>query len=381
MSKQDIEIDNTSTSEAWGENKNLMIGSGKNTNPIFKSKKTVAITIAVVIALVTLFVLGANFIPMWVSNNSDFSTCQISMYAELNGIKIEDGGTYNVRPGDIITVEASSSEATIEMIGYCWGYDNDSEIIDERSNRITIIVPENDEGYTELLRVEAVASNDRGGANTETKTGWKKYTLKYSIASNYVSDNKSELITFANGDVYEGELVDGKPHGQGTLTYANGDIYEGQWKNGKREGDGTLTWSSTGVYYKGNFTDGNIAGYGTFYPKTAEPVSAVWKWVNGRQEAIGGYTGRYEGMMCDQKLNGYGIFVHDYPGHEGVSRTIEGEFKDGTIHGYIKLTQTTEGAVYGEYGALIMNDYIYYDEATNGTFSTINHMYYDGATK
>ena len=33
---------------------------------------------------------------------------------------------------------------------------------------------------------------------------------------------------FSNGDIYEGELKDGEPEGQGKMTYANGNIYEGE---------------------------------------------------------------------------------------------------------------------------------------------------------
>ena len=45
-------------------------------------------------------------------------------------------------------------------------------------------------------------------------------------------------IVSPNGDVYVGEIVSGKPHGQGTRTFTNGDKYVGEWKNGKENGNG-----------------------------------------------------------------------------------------------------------------------------------------------
>ena len=49
-------------------------------------------------------------------------------------------------------------------------------------------------------------------------------------------------VTFANGDVYEGETesfgerVD-LPHGMGKITYANGNVYEGETRHGKPHGE------------------------------------------------------------------------------------------------------------------------------------------------
>lgn len=42
-----------------------------------------------------------------------------------------------------------------------------------------------------------------------------------------ISDNTT--IEYSNGDIYKGDVVDGKRQGYGIMTYANGDIYEGNW--------------------------------------------------------------------------------------------------------------------------------------------------------
>ena len=50
------------------------------------------------------------------------------------------------------------------------------------------------------------------------------------------------------GNVYEGEFVNGKKHGQGTLTYPHGDQFKGQWEDDKRiPSPGTFV-SKAGLY-------------------------------------------------------------------------------------------------------------------------------------
>ena len=66
-------------------------------------------------------------------------------------------------------------------------------------------------------------------------------------------------IIMPDGDTYEGDLLDGKPHGKGTLTskLSAGTIYEGDWVDGKRHGKGIIKERKNGkVLYKGDFVNG-----------------------------------------------------------------------------------------------------------------------------
>ena len=103
---------------------------------------------------------------------------EITMYVEINGIKMEDGGTYTVNPGDVIEVEASSINAQIAFIGYYWDSKED-KIKDDYGNHLTITVPDNEPGTEKILFIEAVAANNNGDKNPETRTGWQKYYLVY----------------------------------------------------------------------------------------------------------------------------------------------------------------------------------------------------------
>eukprot|EP01100_Stratorugosa_tubuloviscum_P000294 TRINITY_DN1061_c0_g2_i1.p1 TRINITY_DN1061_c0_g2~~TRINITY_DN1061_c0_g2_i1.p1 ORF type:complete len:292 (-),score=120.21 TRINITY_DN1061_c0_g2_i1:101-976(-) len=75
---------------------------------------------------------------------------------------------------------------------------------------------------------------------------------------------------------YEGEIVDGKPHGFGRAFFADGNYaYIGYWKNGSRHGNG-LTFKAADslnckygsyLYYQGEFENGKLNGFGaTFAP-------------------------------------------------------------------------------------------------------------------
>ena len=60
--------------------------------------------------------------------------------------------------------------------------------------------------------------------------------------------NGIKIITFENGDIYEGQVGnDGLPHGKGILKDSK-KIYEGEFKNGKKEGKAVVRYATGDVY-------------------------------------------------------------------------------------------------------------------------------------
>ena len=47
--------------------------------------------------------------------------------------------------------------------------------------------------------------------------------------------------SFWTGSQYDGEMLNGKRHGQGTKRWPNGDMYEGEWQLDKKDGVGKMT--------------------------------------------------------------------------------------------------------------------------------------------
>jgi hypothetical protein len=70
-------------------------------------------------------------------------------------------------------------------------------------------------------------------------------------------------MTYANGDVYEGQWKNGLKQGSGVMDFSNGDKYEGQWKNGKMHGKGVMKFSY-GQKYEGEWKEGLMDGLGEF---------------------------------------------------------------------------------------------------------------------
>ncbi len=62
------------------------------------------------------------------------------------------------------------------------------------------------------------------------------------------------------GAVYAGEMVDGVPHGHGTLVERAGDRYDGDWLNGKRHGRGRSYTSEANCTFEGTWNNGVIRG-------------------------------------------------------------------------------------------------------------------------
>ena len=62
------------------------------------------------------------------------------------------------------------------------------------------------------------------------------------------------MVTYANGDIYQGTFADDQRHGQGTFTGNDGYSYVGQWNAGQIEGQGRVIYPD-GAIYEGALRD------------------------------------------------------------------------------------------------------------------------------
>ena len=58
-----------------------------------------------------------------------------------------------------------------------------------------------------------------------------------------IAQGRRGTLTYTDGSRYEGEIRNGKRHGQGTYTWTSGNRYEGQFRDSKMHGRGTYTCS------------------------------------------------------------------------------------------------------------------------------------------
>ena len=178
MAKIDKNLSNTnSATEALKKVASEFSQDSNPSNPIWRKQLKKGLGILGALAFVVLLVASIFIFGKYYD-----TACQVSMIVELNGKKMEDNGVYNVTPGDIITVEASSSEAAIAFIGYYFSSIDEDNIENTQrvdSSKIEITVPSVAQDTTLILSIEAVAENDNGKDNTTTKTGWKNAVWRF----------------------------------------------------------------------------------------------------------------------------------------------------------------------------------------------------------
>ena len=75
-------------------------------------------------------------------------------------------------------------------------------------------------------------------ADTDRTVSEQEYSQERLKGTTTASNGKTLQI---RGRTYIGEVVNGQPHGQGTLTWPSGNNYVGGWKGGRRHGQGTFT--------------------------------------------------------------------------------------------------------------------------------------------
>jgi len=165
----------------------------------------------------------------------------------------------------------------------------------------------------------------------------KQYILKKYKLLNETTKTKScegncingkGVLTYTNGDVYNGFFENSKREGGGVLTYKSGDIFSGNFKDDKFEGNGLYKHRS-GIVYDGQWITDVTTGDFLPIPSPSDGNFTVF-WPN----SMGGYT--YKGFYGTNGTNGRGTFK--FP--DGTIYT--GEFKQDGFESKIVFDGTAE---------------------------------------
>ncbi len=117
-------------------------------------------------------------------------------------------------------------------------------------------------------------------------------------------------LKFANGNQYEGSVINGKPHGQGTMRYSSGDTYAGNFNAGDPDGAGIYTWEN-GQRFEGIWNNGHPNGLG----RTQFPSGDAYtgNYVDGEPDGLGEYNwangDKHVGNWKAGKMHGQGTFT------------------------------------------------------------------------
>ncbi|KAG5386636.1 hypothetical protein IGI04_038106 [Brassica rapa subsp. trilocularis] len=184
-----------------------------------------------------------------------------------------------------------------------------------------------------LFSEENLNKGQSSGGRSGGATKYKQSSRRVVPTTNCeLSDGTAEIRVvekvLKNGDLYNGGLSAGVPHGTGKYLWSDGCMYEGEWTRGKASGKGRFSWPS-GATYEGQFKDGRMDGEGTFIGIDGDTYRGHWLW--GRKHGYGEkryangdvYQGNWKANLQD----GSGRYVW-CDGNEYV-----GEWKNGVISG------------------------------------------------
>lgn len=136
---------------------------------------------------------------------------------------------------------------------------------------------------------------------------------------------KETVIDKENSYTFEGEFVDGFRCGPGVLDDPEAS-YKGNFKNDEFDGEGEYHHKKEEATYVGHFTQGDLSGQATIYYKDGTTAKGNVKnyYLNGQAEKTLPNGQRYVGNFKDGEFHGKGVW---YDHKAGTKR--QGEFHQG----------------------------------------------------
>mmetsp|Transcript_24523 Transcript_24523/g.34361 ORF Transcript_24523/g.34361 Transcript_24523/m.34361 type:complete len:210 (+) Transcript_24523:166-795(+) len=130
------------------------------------------------------------------------------------------------------------------------------------------------------------------------------------------------IISWANGDVYDGNVKGHKKHGYGVMTWKVGDQYRGRWNMDAREDDRGRYIYHHGVVYEGAFKKDRRHGEGVLMWPNGDKY--VGTWVKGGRKGKGVFISA-DGFQMKQ--------VWNEAEDSNYSKNIPEKFPKGTVAG------------------------------------------------
>ncbi|GMF09216.1 unnamed protein product [Phytophthora lilii] len=185
-------------------------------------------------------------------------------------------------------------------------------------------------------------------------------------------DNKRHgngTYTFVGGSSYTGTFINDHVQGRGTMTYSNGNTYNGDFVNAEKHGEGVYRWKD-GSVYKGHFEHGLIHGFGEIAYATGHTYEGQWQ--NNKKHGKGKFTYRngdiYEGDWRDDRRHGRGVFT--WNPNTPQQESYDGMWDDEKRHG--------KGTYHYANGTIFDGDWNYGKRDGMGIFTWANGDAYNG---
>lgn len=126
-------------------------------------------------------------------------------------------------------------------------------------------------------------------------------------------------VFYSNRDRYEGDFVNGQPHGQGKSFYSNGKVsYEGGYLRNNAHGKGREYSTNGNLLYSGDFAFNEYHGFGISYGENGAVLHSGY-WYSGRM---------YVGQTKNNKPDGEGALFYS-----NGAVLYRGQWLEGVPHG------------------------------------------------
>lgn len=170
-------------------------------------------------------------------------------------------------------------------------------------------------------RGDSPRGGNRGMRYGASKDDQQKTVLGSMLGRITGNNAEHRIVHYDDGSMYEGQVVDGIRHGEGT-NKSGSDQYTGQWEADQQHGTGKQTWND-GRSYEGQFSRGRFSGLGKMAWQSAKGIMTYeGEYVEDLKHGNGKFCwpdGRvYEGDWLRGKRHGRGAFI-----------TAKGEYKIG----------------------------------------------------
>jgi len=207
------------------------------------------------------------------------------------------------------------------VASYGTGLTGTEEFLEDALSTPALDTPRGLQSPASLTRAASPSSGTRGMRFGAVKEERKKTVLASMLGRITGNTAEHRMVHYDDGSMYEGQVVDGIRHGEGT--YKSGsDQYTGQWEADQQHGKGRQTWND-GRSYEGQFLRGRFSGVGKMSWQSAKGIMTYeGEYVDDLKHGNGKFCwpdGRvYEGDWLRGKRHGRGAFI-----------TAKGEYKIG----------------------------------------------------
>ena len=159
---------------------------------------------------------------------------------------------------------------------------------------------------------------------------YKNYLTNLQLTGIFINNKFSDIGFEESGEcgyIYNGQFLNNKKEGYGTLIWNDGQKYWGEFKNNQMNGYGIIEYPGE-IFYQGEIRNGRMEGFGEFFWKRNKKYIGYYK--NDKRNGFGIYIFKGEELLKNVLKS---ESICDISGVNGLSAFI-GFWKDGKMDGF-----------------------------------------------